>query len=153
MPHLDRKISGIGNQPATGDEIGQAIDRWQLVLLGKRNDLLAMNDRQRGRGHDHAAAAAARESRDAVLGLGEVAHIDREDLHPKRGCHGAWMTAYCPIAAAWEGSQIIAARVVPGTISLSSSSHLLAKLYSNITKPVALPPGRDRLLTKPEPTA
>src|SRR5262245_11703459 len=65
----------------------------------------------------------------------------------------AWMTAYCPIAAAWEGSQIIAARVVPGTISLSSSSHLLAKLYSNVTKPVALPPGRDRLLTKPEPTA
>jgi hypothetical protein len=88
MPHLDRKISGIGNQPAAGDEIGQAIDRWQLVLLGKRNDWLAMNNRQRGSGHDHAAAAAAREGRDAVLGLGEVAHIDREDLHPERGCPG-----------------------------------------------------------------
>ena len=45
-----------------------------------------------------------------------------------------------------------AARVTPGAISLSSSSHFPLKLYSNCAKPVALPPGCDRLLTKPEPT-
>ena len=48
--------------------------------------------------------------------------------------------------------QGIATRVIPGAMSLSSSSHFALKLYSNCMKPVALPPGRDRLSTKPEPT-
>jgi hypothetical protein len=39
-----------------------------------------------------------------------------------------------------------------GAISLSSSNHFPHKLYSNIIKPVALAPGRDRLSTKPDPT-
>src|SRR6266566_3073921 len=39
-----------------------------------------------------------------------------------------------------------------GAISLSSSSHFALKLYSNSMKPVALPPGRAKLLTKPAPT-
>jgi hypothetical protein len=41
---------------------------------------------------------------------------------------------------------------MPGEISLSSSSHLAVRPYSNWLKPVALPPGRDRLSTKPAPT-
>ena len=41
---------------------------------------------------------------------------------------------------------------MPGTICLSNSGHFALKLYSNAMKPVAFPPGRDRLLTKPEPT-
>ena len=36
--------------------------------------------------------------------------------------------------------------------ALSSSSHFPARLYSNDMKPVALPPGRARLSTKPAPT-
>ena len=59
----------------------------------------------------------------------------------------AWITANCPIPAGKEGSQRIAARVVPGAICFSNSNHLPAKLYSNCMKPVALPPGRDRLST------
>ena len=39
-----------------------------------------------------------------------------------------------------------------GAISLSNSSHFPLKPYSNCMKPVALPPGCDRLSTKPEPT-
>jgi hypothetical protein len=35
---------------------------------------------------------------------------------------------------------------------LSTSSHLLLRPYSNIRKPVALPPGRAKLATKPVPT-
>src|SRR5436309_1098764 len=62
------------------------------------------------------------------------------------------MTANWPIPAGMAGSQRTAARFIPGAISLSSSSHFPLKLYSNCRKPVALPPGRDRLLTKPEPT-
>ena len=45
-----------------------------------------------------------------------------------------------------------ATRFRAGTISLSSSSHLAAKLYSNIMNPVALPPGLARLSTKPAAT-
>src|SRR5882724_2845560 len=49
-------------------------------------------------------------------------------------------------------SRRTAARVTPGAICLSSSSHFPLRLYSNCINPVALPPGRDRRATKPEPT-
>ena len=62
------------------------------------------------------------------------------------------MTANWPIPASMVGSQSIAAFVTFGAICFKSSSHFPLKLYSNCTKPVALPPGRERLSTKPEPT-
>ncbi len=62
-----------------------------------------------------------------------------------------WITAYWPIPAE-AGSRRTAARVTLGAICLRSSSHLPHKLYSNVMNPVALPPGRARLLTKPSPT-
>src|SRR5258708_3854318 len=46
----------------------------------------------------------------------------------------------------------IAARVTPGAICLSNSSLFPPMLYSAVTKPVALPPGRARLSAKPAPT-
>ena len=45
-----------------------------------------------------------------------------------------------------------AARVTWGAICLSNSTHFPARLYSNGVKPVMLPPGRAKLLTKPAPT-
>ena len=45
-----------------------------------------------------------------------------------------------------------ATRVTPGAICLSSSSHFPLMLYSKSMKPVALPPGRARLSTKPPAT-
>ena len=62
------------------------------------------------------------------------------------------MAANWPIPAVMAGSRRTAARVTPGAISLSSSSHFPLKPYSNWIKPVALPPGRARLSTKPAPT-
>ena len=50
------------------------------------------------------------------------------------------------------GSRRTAARVTFGAICLSSSSHFALKLYSNAIKPIALPPGRAKLSTKPAPT-
>ena len=50
------------------------------------------------------------------------------------------------------GSRRTATRVTPGAICLSSSSHFPLMPYSNCVKPVALPPGRARLSTKPAPT-
>src|SRR4029078_1236560 len=62
------------------------------------------------------------------------------------------MTANWPMPAVMAGSQRTAARVTPGAICFSNSSHVPRKLYSNCTTPVALPPGCARLSTKPEPT-
>jgi hypothetical protein len=39
-----------------------------------------------------------------------------------------------------------------GAICLSSSSHFPLMLYSNAKNPVALPPGRAKLSTRPPPT-
>jgi hypothetical protein len=50
------------------------------------------------------------------------------------------------------GSRNTAARVVPGATCLSSFSHFPLRPYSKIVNPVALPPGRARLATKPAPT-
>jgi hypothetical protein len=63
-----------------------------------------------------------------------------------------WMTANCPTPEVTAGSRSTAARVTPGAICLSSSSHFPLRLNSKVRKPVALPPGRARLSTKPEPT-
>jgi hypothetical protein len=46
-------------------------------------------------------------------------------------------------------SRRTAARVTPGAVCLSSSSHFALTLQSNEVKPVALPPGRAMLSTKP----
>src|SRR5262249_3494010 len=60
-----------------------------------------------------------------------------------------WMTANWPIPDVRAASRRTAARVTAGAICLSNSSHFPLKLYSNCIKPVALPPGRDRLSTNP----
>src|SRR6516164_8621163 len=44
-----------------------------------------------------------------------------------------------------------ATRATRGAISLSSSSHLPAIVGSMLVKPVTLPPGREKLATKPLP--
>ena len=49
-------------------------------------------------------------------------------------------------------SRSTAARFSPGAICLSSSSHFPLMPNSNRVNPVALPPGRARLATKPAPT-
>jgi hypothetical protein len=63
-----------------------------------------------------------------------------------------WIAANWPIPAAKVGSRRTAARVTFGASSLSTSSHFPLMLYSNAANPVALPPGRTRLLTNPAPT-
>ncbi len=59
----------------------------------------------------------------------------------------AWITANCPIPGPCVGSRRTATREVRGAISISRSSHLLARLYSNCVKPVTLPPGLAMLST------
>ena len=64
----------------------------------------------------------------------------------------AWMTPNCPGPVGMSGSRRTATRVTLGAICLSSSSHFPLMLYSPERNPVALPPGRAKLSTKPAPT-
>ena len=64
----------------------------------------------------------------------------------------AWITANMLVPEPWVGSRTTATRVTLGAISLSSASHFPLKLYSSVINPVALPPGRARLSTRPAPT-
>ena len=64
----------------------------------------------------------------------------------------AWIAPNWPMPAVVAASRSTATRVTPGAISLSSSSYFALMLYSNSMNPVALPPGRAKLSTKPEPT-
>src|SRR5215475_4185576 len=53
---------------------------------------------------------------------------------------------------ALDGLNRNATRATWGATSLSSSNHLPAIVGSMVVKPVALPPGRGKLATKPLPT-
>jgi hypothetical protein len=64
----------------------------------------------------------------------------------------AWIAPHWPVPAGLVASRSTAARVMPGTTSLRTSSHFPLTPYSKFVKPVALPPGRARLATKPAPT-
>src|SRR5262249_41850320 len=102
-----------------------------------------MNCRRRASSYYQATVATRREHRDGALDLAGIAHVDHAQLE---GAAAGLMPTWAGPAAMAE-SRRTAARVTPGAISLSSSSHFAAMLYSNTTKPVALPPGRARLST------
>src|ERR1700730_6062663 len=59
---------------------------------------------------------------------------------------------YDPPPGVVSGLNMIAARLTPGAISVSSSSHLPAIVASWLLKPVRFPTGRARLATKPSLT-
>src|SRR5215469_9201739 len=63
-----------------------------------------------------------------------------------------WIAPSRPNPVGAVVSRRTAARVTLGAISFSSSIHFALMPNSNSVNPVALPPGRARLATKPEPT-
>src|SRR5262249_26078621 len=63
-----------------------------------------------------------------------------------------WIAPNSPNPGGYAGSRSAAARATFGAISLSSSSHFTLMPNSNSVNPVALPPGRAKLATKPAPT-
>jgi hypothetical protein len=62
------------------------------------------------------------------------------------------IAAYWPIAPGLGPPRVTATRVVRGAISLSSSNNFVLMRYSTDMKPVALPPGRAKLATRPPAT-
>src|SRR5262245_61966110 len=67
---------------------------------------------------------------------------------PNEGA-AVWIAAKPPEPAATAGSRITATRDIRGAISFRSSNDFPYMLNSRVEKPVALPPGRARLSTKP----
>ena len=117
----------------------------------QRDDQIAMNAASRARRHDQAAIRRAREGRDGALDLAASRTLTGLYFHPERRRHGL-DDAKLPSPADVAASRRTAARVTPGAISLSSSSHFPLRLNSKDMKPVTLPPGRAKLSTKPAPT-
>ena len=108
-----------------------------------------MNLRRPARRHDQAAIWGARE----VSTARSISPPSRKltGVTSTRATAPAWMTANWPIPERWQRRKDRRPRHA-GAISFSSSSHFPLKPYSNPIKPVALPPGRARLSTKPAPT-
>src|SRR6478672_11570790 len=84
------------------------------------------------------AVRGAREGRDTALDLAAAVAAD-------------WIALNWPIPA-MLGSRMTAARVTSDAICLSNSIHFSLREYSYCKNPVALPPGRAKLSTKPAPT-
>ena len=59
-PVLINIIGTIGNEAAVGDIDSLEVDRRKLMSGRKRNDQIAMNDRQRTSGHDQTAVRGER---------------------------------------------------------------------------------------------
>ena len=129
----------------------EGVDCGHPVSGGQRDDQLAMSDRQHARRHNQANVRGAREGRDGALDLAGVAHADRAHLHPERRRHRLDRGEL-----ANPGGY--------GSITKDRRSHhtrrdlfeqfqpFPAQAKFELGKPVALPPGRARLATKPAPT-
>ena len=130
---------------------GREVDRGQSMPRRERDDQLAMSSSPTARRHDQTAVRRERERGERALDLARIAHVDRA-APPRRATAPRWIAANCRSQAVWQASRRTAARVTPGATSLSSSSHFAADAVFERVKPVALPPGRARLSTKPAPT-
>ena len=150
-PILVGKVGTVGDQPATGDEQTGLVDCGQLVPGRELNNELAMNKCQRASSQDQAAIRRACEFRDGALDLRRLANVTGMISTPNAAATD-WMAANWPMPAVIAGSRRTATRLRPGAIALSNSSHFPLRVYSNCRNPVALPPGRARLSTKPAPT-
>src|SRR5262249_1630416 len=105
-----------------------------------------MNYRSRATGHDQAAVRTLRERRDGALDLAGIAHIGHAQVHAEGRRRSLDDAELARSGRDGRVSKDRSPRHV-GAISLSSSSHFAAMLYSYTIKPVALPPGRARLST------
>src|SRR5262249_2196126 len=137
-------ISAIRHQAAGYDEVTRKVHRRKIVSRRQRDDQLAMGHRGRACRHKQAAIRSARKRRNGALDLGPLAQSDRVRLQLERGSHGL------------DNSKLADSRtlgVIPKDHHASDARRdLLEQLYSVVMKPVALPPGRARLATKPAAT-
>src|SRR5215471_1376958 len=82
------RIRPVRDQAATGDEVAAGVDGGQFVPGYKRDDQVAMNQRQHAPRQDHAAVRGAREGRKSALDLAGIEHVDRAQLNTEGRRHG-----------------------------------------------------------------
>ena len=80
------------------------------------------------------------------------AKIDRNDIHPEGSCRGLDDAELTDTGGQGRCPRRTPTWVTLGAICLSSSSHFALVVYSKFMNPVALPPGRAKVSTKPAPT-
>ena len=78
-------------------------------------------------------------------------YVDRLQLNAERRRHRL-DRAILSRTNCKDGTRMTTTRLTLGAISFSSSNHFALMPYSKLIKPVAFPPGRARLSTKPAPT-
>src|SRR5262249_33587304 len=88
LPVLLDLIGSIRDQTTRSYEGTQEVERRQLVLRRKRDDQVAMKERQRAWRYNHAAIGSARELCLIVLNLVGVARIKRDCLDAEGGRYG-----------------------------------------------------------------
>src|SRR5262244_4584858 len=144
-------VGPVGDETTVCDQSALKVHCGQLVPVRQRDDQLAMKLRECTCRQNHAGVRRARERLIArSIPLASCTSIARSST-PKDGATD-WIAPHWPVPEGMAASRRTATRVTGGAISLSSSSHFPLRLYSNIKKPVTLPPGLARLSTKPAPT-
>src|SRR6516164_1384642 len=152
-PVLSDWIRAIGDEAAPGDEGTGSVDRRQMVSGRKPDDQVAIDWRHGRRRANHNQALF--DSRTKFVMPRSISSASCTPIGINSTLSDAaavWIAAKPPDPADTKGSRRTATRVTPGATSLSSSSNFAFRLNSYEVKPVALPPGRARLATKPPPT-
>jgi hypothetical protein len=142
-----RAAAPIGDQTVAGDEEPIFVDRSQPTPGGEGDDQVTTLDRGSAQRHDDATVGLVDRIRERAFDQAGIARVELAQLHSE-GRRDAWMAAILPTPENSLGRMTIA-RLTRGAISLSSSSHFPLMPYSNRRNPVVLPPGRDRLATRP----
>jgi len=139
-------IDPVGDQPALSNIAAERIDRWQLVVGSGGNDRIALNFLCTGSNDDQAAIPSEREGRNGALNLVGTVRDDGVNSTPNDGAT-AWIAPNCATSIGLAGFRTTATRATRGATCLSNSSNFALRPNSTLMKPVALPPGRDRLAT------
>src|SRR5262249_33638055 len=144
--------------PNRGGRARPVLDhKWLSEALGKPLSHQARGDVGRAGGrerHDHAhpPPRIRLRRRDARAAPQRGSAGGQMQELPSAGKFHLNLPSRHSITSSARASNVAAARVTVGAISLRSSNNFALKSYSNIMKPVALPPGSARLSTYPAPT-
>src|SRR5262249_49893790 len=140
------QIGRIGNKAPGIDMDAVRVDRRQPMPGREPRNQRAVNKRRPAARYDQTDILDPRAKSVMPRSISPAARTPT-GRNSTPNCEAAdWIAPNCPLPAAMATSRRTAARVMPGAMSLSSSSHLPLMLYSNKVNPVVLPPGRAKAL-------
>src|SRR5262245_1136934 len=99
------RIRPVRDQATGFDVVAVVVDRGQLVPGRKRDDQVAINQRQRAPRHDQAAIWGMREGRNSAFDLAGIEHVDRLNSTPNDG-DTDWRAHHWPFHEAMDASRM-----------------------------------------------